>query len=130
MLIQNQSVRLNIIGNRECLSLPKENQNLSENDESREEPVLMDDIGNLRLQILEEFRNMKSFFWTKIKSFKNEFLQSCAKQSSSEKVHGNSMSEISERFKPSRRAKIVSKGTTKKQRQDHKPINNPTLKKQ
>ena len=32
LLIQNQSVRLNIIGNRECLSLPKENQKLREND--------------------------------------------------------------------------------------------------
>ena len=26
--IQNQSIRLNIIGNRECLSLPKENQKI------------------------------------------------------------------------------------------------------
>ena len=31
VLIQNKSVRLNIIGNRECLSLPKENQKLREN---------------------------------------------------------------------------------------------------
>ena len=27
LLIQNQSARLNIVGNRECLSVPKENQN-------------------------------------------------------------------------------------------------------
>ena len=46
LLIQNQSVRLNIIGNRECLSLPKEkeNQKLRENDENQEKPVLMEDI--------------------------------------------------------------------------------------
>ena len=58
----------------------------------------MEDIGNLRLQILEEFRNMKSSFLTEVKSFKNEFLQSRVKHSPSEKVHGNSTSEISERF--------------------------------
>ena len=49
LLIQNQSVRLNIVGNRECLPLPKENQKLRENDENQEKPVLMEDIGNLRL---------------------------------------------------------------------------------
>ena len=58
----------------------------------------MEDIGNLRLQVLEEFRNMKSSFLTEVKSFKNEFLQSCAKHSLKEQVHGNSTSEISERF--------------------------------
>ena len=31
LLVQNKSVSLNIIGNRECLSLPKENQKLREN---------------------------------------------------------------------------------------------------
>ena len=75
LLIQNQSVRLNIVGNRECLSLPKENQKLRENDENQEKPVLMEDIGNLRLQILNELRNMKSSFLTEVKSFKNEFLE-------------------------------------------------------
>ena len=53
LLIQNQSFRLNIIGNQECLSLWKENQKLRKNDENQETPVLMEDIGNLRLQILE-----------------------------------------------------------------------------
>ena len=78
LLIQNQSVRLNIVGNGECLSLPKEKeiQKLIENDENQEKPILMEDIGNLRLQILEEFSNMKSSFLTEGKSFKNEFLQS------------------------------------------------------
>ena len=65
LLIQNQSVRLNIVGNRECLSLPKKNQKLRENDENQEKPVLMEDIGNLRLQTLEEFRNMKSSFFNR-----------------------------------------------------------------
>ena len=36
LLIQNQSVRLNIVGNQECLSLPKEKQKLRENDENQE----------------------------------------------------------------------------------------------
>ena len=69
LLIQNQSVRLNIIGNRECLSLPKENQQFRENDENQEKPVLMEDIGNLRLQILEAFTSMKILFLTKVKRF-------------------------------------------------------------
>ena len=98
LLIQNQSVRLNIIENRECLSLPKENQKLRENDENQENPVLMEDIGNLKLQISEEFTNMKSSFLTEVKSFKNKFLQSCVKHSPSEQVHGNSTSKILERL--------------------------------
>ena len=87
MLIQNQSVRRNILGNRECLSLLKENQKLKENDEKQEKPVLIEDNGNLRLQILEKFRSMKSSFLTEVKSFKNEFLQSCVKHSPSEQVN-------------------------------------------
>ena len=40
LLIQNQFFRLNIIGNRECLSLPKEkeNQKLRENNENQDSP--------------------------------------------------------------------------------------------
>ena len=71
---------------------------MRENDENQEKPVLMEDIGNLRLQILEELWNMKSSFLTEVKSFKNEFLQSCVKRSPTEQVHGNSTSETSERF--------------------------------
>ena len=37
--------------------------------------------------LLEEFRNMKSSFLTEVKSFKNEFLQSCDKHSPSEQVN-------------------------------------------
>ena len=37
-------------------------------------------------------------FLTEVKSFKNEFLQSCVKHSPSKQVHGNSTSEISKRF--------------------------------
>ena len=48
LLIQNKSVRLNIIGDRKCLPLPKENQKLRENDENQEKSVLMKDIGNFR----------------------------------------------------------------------------------
>ena len=48
LLIQNKSVTLNVIGNRECLSLPKENQKLRENDKNKEKPALIKDIGNIR----------------------------------------------------------------------------------
>ena len=58
----------------------------------------MEEIRDLRLQMLEEFRNMKSSFLTEVKNFKNELLQSYVKHSPSEQVHGNSTSEISERF--------------------------------
>ena len=58
----------------------------------------MEDIGILRQQILEEFWNIKSLFFTEFKSFKNEFLQSCVKHSPSEQVNENSINEILERF--------------------------------
>ena len=48
--------------------------------------------------LLEEFRNMKSSFLTEVKSFKNEFLQSCFEHSPGEQVRENSMNKISERF--------------------------------
>ena len=89
---------MNIVGNRECLLLPKENQKLTENDENHEKPVLMEDIGNLRLQILQEFKNMESLSLTEVKSFQNEVLQSCVKHSPSEQVNEISTNEISERF--------------------------------
>ena len=65
----------------------------------------MEDIGNLRLQILEEFSNMKSSFLTEVKSFKNDFLQSCVKHSASEQVNKSSTNEISEVYKPTTRNK-------------------------
>ena len=92
LLIQNQSVRLNVIVNWECLSLPKQNQKLKENEENQEKLVLMKDIGNLRLQILEEFSNMKSSFLAEVSktSFYNH--------SPNKQIHGSSTSEISEWF--------------------------------
>ena len=41
----------------------------------------MENIENLRLQIMEVFRNMKSSFLTEVKSLENEFLQSCVNHS-------------------------------------------------
>ena len=98
LLIQNQSFRLSIVRNRECLLLPKENQKLIQNDENEEKLVLMEYIGNLRLQMLGEFRNMGSSFLTEVKNFKNEFLQSCVEHSPREQVNENLTYEISERF--------------------------------
>ena len=47
LLIQSQSIRLNITGNQECLLLPKENQKLRENDQNE-----------------QKFRNIKTSFST------------------------------------------------------------------
>ena len=58
----------------------------------------MEDIENLRLQILEEFRNMNRSILTEVESFKNEFLQLCVKHSPSKQINENSTNEISERF--------------------------------
>ena len=58
----------------------------------------MEDIGKLRLQILDEFRNMKSSFLNEVKKFKNEFLQSCVKHSPREQVNKNSTNGTLERF--------------------------------
>ena len=60
---------------------------IERNNKNQEKFVLMEDIGNLRQQILEEFWNIKSSFFTEFKSFKNEFLQSCVKHSPSEQVN-------------------------------------------
>ena len=79
------------------MSLPKENQKLRQNDENQEKPVLTEDIGNLRLQILEEFRNMEKSFLAEVKASKTSFYNHVL-NSPSEQVHGNSTSEISERF--------------------------------
>ena len=98
LIVQIQSIRLNITGNRECLSLPQENHKLGENDENQEKPILMKDVGNLRLQILDELMNMKSLFLSEVKIFKNEFLQSFVKHIPSEKVHANTSSETLERL--------------------------------
>ena len=48
----------------------KKKQKLKENDENQEKPILMEDIGNLRLQIFEEFRNIKSSSLTEFRNFK------------------------------------------------------------
>ena len=58
----------------------------------------MEDIGNVKLELFGEFRNMKSSFLTEVKSLKNEFLQTCVKHSPSEQVNVNSTNEILERF--------------------------------
>ena len=58
----------------------------------------MEDIGNIKLQLFGEFRNMKSSVLTEVKSLKNEFLQPCVKHSPSEQVNVNSTNEILERL--------------------------------
>ena len=77
----------------------KKNQKLRENDENQEKSILKEDIGNLRLKILEEFRNVKGSFLTEVKSFKHEFLQSCVKHSPSEQANINSTNDICERLR-------------------------------
>ena len=58
----------------------------------------MEHIGNLRLQMLGEFRKMESSFLTEVKNLKNEFLQSYVEHSAREQVNENLTYEISERF--------------------------------
>ena len=80
------------------LAVAERQPKIERNNENQEKFVLMEDIGNLRQQILEEFWNITSSFFTEFKSFKNEFLQSCVKHSPSEQVNENSITEILERF--------------------------------
>ena len=47
----------------------------------------MEHIGNLRLQMLGEFRKMESSFLTELKNLKNEFLQSYVEHSAREQVN-------------------------------------------
>ena len=64
-LIDSKLIIVNTSRNRECLSLPKENENTSENEENHNE-----EFDNFKKNFLEEFNDSKSSFFHEVKTLK------------------------------------------------------------
>ena len=96
-LINNNSVKLNTVGNRECLSLPtKSNKKNQQN--HIEDPLNVENcFTNLKSVITDEFESLKISFLQEVITFKNKLLQtSLAKtpENHSERLIGHLESQI------------------------------------
>ena len=69
-LIDSKLIIVNTSRNRECLSLPKENENTSENEENHNEV-----FNNFKNNFLEEFNDSKRSFFNEIKTLKEDILK-------------------------------------------------------
>ena len=70
LLIDSKSIIVNTSRNRECLSLPKENENTSENEENHNE-----EFDNFKKNFLEEFNDSKRYFFHEVKTLKEDILK-------------------------------------------------------
>ena len=96
-LINNNSVKLNTVGNRECLSLPTKSN--KKNQQSHiEDPLSVENcFTNLKSVITDEFESLKKSFLQEVITFKNKLLQtSLAKtpDNHSERLIGHLESQI------------------------------------
>ena len=96
-LINNNSVKLNTVGNRECLSLPTKSN--KKNQQSHiEDPLNVENcFTNLKSVITDEFESLKKSFLQEVITFKNKLLQtSLAKtpENHSERLIGHLESQI------------------------------------
>ena len=96
-LINNNSVKLNTVGNRECLSLPTKSN--KKNQQSHiEDPLNVENcFTNLKSVITDEFESLKKSFLQEVITFKNKLLQtSLAKtpDNHSERLIGHLESQI------------------------------------
>ena len=96
-LINNNSVKLNTVGNRECLSLPTKSN--KKNQQSHiEDPLNVENcFTNLKSVITDEFESLKKYFLQEVITFKNKLLQtSLAKtpDNHSERLIGHLESQI------------------------------------
>ena len=96
-LINNNSVKLNTVGNRGCLSLPTKSN--KKNQQSQiEDPLNVENcFTNLKSVITNEFESLKKSFLQEVITFKNELLQtSLAKtpENHSERLIGHLGSQI------------------------------------
>ena len=69
-LIDSKLIIVNTSRNWECLSLPKENKNTSENEENHNE-----EFDNFKKNFLEEFNDSKRSFFHKVKTLKEDILK-------------------------------------------------------
>ena len=66
-LIQSQSIKVNAVGNQECLSMPKEKHTSGKVDKKTEILILKEQFQNLKTELIEEFRNMKKLDFAEAK---------------------------------------------------------------
>ena len=96
-LLNSNSIKLNTVGNRECLSLPTKSN--KKNQQSHiEDPLNVENcFTNLKSVITDEFESLKKSFLQEVITFKNELLQtSLAKtpENHSERLIGHLESQI------------------------------------
>ena len=75
-LINSNSVKLNTVGNRECLSLPTESNKKNLQNHIENHFNVENCFKNLKSVITDEFESLKKSFLKEVIIFKNELLQS------------------------------------------------------
>ena len=96
-LINNNSVKLNNVGNRECLSLPTKSNKKNQQSHIEDPLNVENSFTNLKSVITDEFESLKKSFLQEVITFKNKLLQaSLAKtpENHSERLIGHLESQI------------------------------------
>ena len=75
-LINSNSVKLNTVGNRECLSLPTESNKRNQQHHIKNHFNVENCFKDLKSVITDEFESLKKSFLKEVIIFKNELLQS------------------------------------------------------
>ena len=75
-LTNSNSVKLNTVGNRECLSLPTESNKRNQQNHIENHFNIENCFKNLKSVITDEFESLKKYFLKEVIIFKNELLQS------------------------------------------------------
>ena len=96
-LINSNSVRLNTVGNRECLSLPTESNKRNQQKHIENRFNVENCFKNVKSVITDEFKSLKKSFLKEVIIFKNELLQSSlakTPENHSERLIGHLESQI------------------------------------
>ena len=96
-LINSNSVKLNTIGNRECLSLPTESNKRNQQNHIENHFNVENCFKNLKSVITDGFESLKKSFLKEVIIFKNELLQSSiakTPENHSERLIGHLESQI------------------------------------
>ena len=96
-LINSNSVKLNTVGNRECLSLPTESNKRNQQNHIENRFNVENCFKNLKFVITDEFESLKNYFLKEVIISKNELLQSSVAETPenhSERLIGHLESQI------------------------------------
>ena len=96
-LINSNSVKLNTVGNRECLSLPTESNKRNQQNHIENRFNVENCFKNLKFVITDEFESLKNSFLKEVIISKNELLQSSVAETPenhSERLIGHLESQI------------------------------------